>query len=79
MKAVEFEGSNCIYAEDQEEYLNLPAFKNNAGDVLSCWEPNDEELETINKTKRVYLFQKTFNQALQPACLTVENLALDEQ
>jgi len=39
MKPIKFTEQNCTYAENQPEYLPLPAFKDEqpAGQVVSCW------------------------------------------
>jgi hypothetical protein len=68
MKAVEFPGVNVTFAKDQPEYTPLPALRvpSPLGEVITCWELSDEELEQVKKTKRVYLSQLTFNNALQP-------------
>lgn len=72
MKPTKFEEVNCVYADDQPEYQPLPVFKAENGDVVSCWELTDEELEKIKETKQIFLCVKTFNQPLQPLFLTVE-------
>lgn len=66
MKPVMFDYQNCIYAEDQPEYLPLPAHKKEDGTVISCWELSDNELEQLIKTKKIYIGVLTFNQPLQP-------------
>lgn len=66
MKPVELKGQNVVYGKDQEQFLPLPACKlEERGEVITCWEMTDEELEEIKKTKRVYLSQLTFNRPLQ--------------
>lgn len=66
MKPIEFPGHNVVFAKDQPEYQPLPALRMPDGEVITCWEISDEELEEIVKTKRIYLSQLTFNQPLQP-------------
>lgn len=68
MNAVDFQGVNVTYAKDQPEYNPLPAMRipTPMGEVITCWELSDEELEYVMKTKRIYLSQLTFNSALQP-------------
>jgi hypothetical protein len=83
MKPVEFKGHNVVFAKDQPEYQPLPAMKvlGPQGEVISCWELTDEELEVIVKTKRIYLSQWTFNNPLQPILLMAElgnNIELKE-
>lgn len=67
-----FDEQNVIFAEDQPEYLPLPALKQENGDVITCWHLSDEEIEKIKETKQIFLCVKTFNQPLQPLFLTVE-------
>jgi hypothetical protein len=75
MTPIEFKGQNVIFAKDQPEYQPLPALviEGNEGEVISCWQLTDEELERLNKTKCIYLSQLCFthidkdgNQRLNP-------------
>ena len=66
MKAIKTKDTNITYAENQPEYIPLPCCKLPDGEVITCWEMTDEELENIIATKRIYLSQLTFNQKLQP-------------
>ena len=74
MKPVEFPGHNVVFAKDQPEYLPLPALRvpGPEGEVITCWELSDEELEEIKRTKRIYLSQWTFNNPLQPIRMTTD-------
>lgn len=74
MKPIEFPGANVTFAKDQPEYQPLPAMvlKDNEGSVITCWELTDEEIETISKTKKLYLKQLTFRHPLQPILPTVD-------
>jgi len=49
MEPIKFEGHNCIFAEDQPEYLQLPVYKEVDGKVTSAWKLTDEEREQIAK------------------------------
>jgi len=71
MKPIEFPEQNCVYAKDQPEYEPLPVFKNEEGDVVSCWQLSDEEIQQIVETKKLWICVKTFNKALQPIFCTV--------
>jgi len=73
MKSVNFEDQNKIYAKDQPEYNPLIVHKRVNGDVTSCWELSEHDIELIVQTRRLYLTQCTFNQALQPVNMAVEN------
>jgi hypothetical protein len=68
MTPTNFEGQNVVYAEDQPEYLPLPALQlgDEHGSVITCWEMTDEELQEVIKNKKIYLSVMTFNQPLQP-------------
>jgi hypothetical protein len=66
MKPTSFPGQNVIFGKDQPEYSPLPALRLPDGEVITCWELTDADLETIQSTKRIYLSQLTFNQSLQP-------------
>jgi hypothetical protein len=61
MKPVEFKGCNARLGSNQEEYESLPAIylPVKTGDVVSCWELDDDELREIIETKKVYLVQLT--------------------
>lgn len=80
MKPTEFEGQNVVFAKDQPQYQPLPAFKNDSqqGEVVQCWQLSDEEIETIVKTKRMWVMQMTFNAPLQPILLSTEPLVNTE-
>ncbi len=66
MKPVEFKGQNVVFAKDQPEYLPLPALRLPDGEVITCWEFSEEELQEVIRTKRIYFSQLTFNTHLQP-------------
>lgn len=67
MHGVKFDEQNVVFAENQKEYLSLPAHKANTkeGEVTTCWELSPEEIEVVRKTGRVYLQQLTFGNPLQ--------------
>ena len=54
MKPVEFPEQNIIIAENQADYINLPALviPDEYHHVISCWELSDEEIERIKETKK---------------------------
>ena len=56
MNPIPFKGSNVIYGENQSEYLPLPALRIE-GNVYSCWELSDEEINDIIKNKCIYIKQ----------------------
>lgn len=68
MKATKFKHQNVIFAEDQEEYISLPALKieGKEGNVITCWKLSFIERIRILFGKRIYLDLMTFNNPLQP-------------
>jgi hypothetical protein len=71
MDAIKFKGANIVFAENQEEYNSLPAFKDDEGNVVTCWKLSDEEIKKITETGELWLSVSTFNQPLQPVLLSV--------
>jgi len=73
MKPIKFNECNVTYGNNQSEYMPLPAYLENGekGQVVTCWELTDEEIENIVKTKKIYHSQLTFNSPLQPIFITV--------
>lgn len=72
MKPVEFKGQNVVFGQDQPEYQPLPALRMPDGEVITCWEMTDEQLQEVIRTKRVYLKQLTFNGPLQPVMVLAD-------
>jgi len=66
MKPIQFNQVNTVFGADQPEYQPLPAHKSTEGDVTTCWELTDEEIEVIKNTKKIFISLKTFNQPIQP-------------
>ncbi len=68
MKPIEFEEQNIVFAKDQPEYQPLPAYRQmgKTGNVVTCWEFSDEEMEVLKTTKKLWISIYTFNQPLQP-------------
>lgn len=73
MKPVKFEQQNITFGENQKEYGNLPEFRDPEGQVITCWELEEGELEKVQTTGKVYLRQLTFNQPIQPVSLHAES------
>lgn len=74
MQPIKFPEANVVFGEGQSEYKPLPALKfpSNDGEVITCWQLTDEEIETIKETKCLWLSQLTFNTPLQPIYPTVK-------
>lgn len=73
MEPVKFNGYNCIYAENQKEYLPLPSYKTKNGVVVSCWKLSLYEQLQVMFFGKIYIACNTFNKPLQPQRLFSEN------
>lgn len=75
MHLVEFKEQNVTIAEDQPEYLPLPAFRfpsDPLGRVVCCWKLPLKDRLRVLFTGRIWHQVLTFNASLQPQLLTVE-------
>ncbi len=72
MKPIRFKESNMTFAENQPEYLPLPAWKGQDGTVISCWKLSWVERIKILINGKVWLRVLTFNQLLQPQLLAIK-------
>ncbi len=65
--------AETVFAENQPEYMRLPAVKLVAPDhqVLTRWELSDEDRKKIAEGADVYLWVSTFGQPLQPVAVEV--------
>lgn len=77
MKPIKTRHTNIVFGEGKDAYEPLPAWKNKQGQVVTCWELTDEEIQQLIQSKKIYLMQLTFNQPLQPVSLHSENPILD--
>lgn len=66
MTPTTFPESNVTFAKDQPEYLPLPAWRDDEGQVVSCWELTFLERLKVLFGANIWLSQLTFNQPLQP-------------
>jgi len=66
MKPIKFEEHNCVYAENQPEYLPLPVYKTPEGMVISCWGLTFKERLRVLFTGKIWWSVFTFNKPLQP-------------
>lgn len=62
MKPKKFKGQNIVFGENQPEYQPLPGLvlPGNEGEVITCWELSDAEIEQVVKNKCIYLSQLVF-------------------
>jgi len=72
MKPIKFPEQNCTYAENQPEYLPLPAFKDENGVVISCWRLSFRERLRILFKGNIWLSLLTFNKPLTPSIITTD-------
>jgi hypothetical protein len=73
MKPSKFHGSNITFAENQPEYLPLPAYRTSDGTVTTAWKMSLWERVKVLFTGTIYLQMLTFNHPLQPVLLTTTN------
>ncbi len=62
MKPIKFEGQNVTFAENQPEYIPLPAHKDKDGVVTSCWRFSFLDRLKVLLGYKLYWQQLTFNQ-----------------
>lgn len=74
MKPIKFPEHNVVYAENQEEYIPLPAFKADTpeGEVVSCWKLSFRERLRILFTGKLWVMIMTFNNPLTPSLFTTK-------
>lgn len=77
MKPIKFKYSNVVYAENQPEYLPLPAHKAEDGTVTTCWKCDWIDRIRVLFYGRVYVQQLTFNKALQPQKVITKVIAVE--
>lgn len=78
MHPIAFKESNCTFAQDQPEYIPLPAHKDADGRVTTCWEFTFKERLWILFSGRFYLQMLTFNKPLQPLKMSIKNPLSEE-
>lgn len=66
MIPIEFKQQNVVFAKDQPEYLPLPAFKKDDGQVTSCWKLTIAERLKVLVKGTIWFTVHTFNKPLQP-------------
>ena len=72
MKPVKFPEQNVTFAEDQPEFIPLPAHRGKDGTVVSCWALSWRDRLRILWTGRIWLGCLTFNAPPQPVWLVTE-------
>ena len=78
MSPIKFKEQNVVYAENQPEYLPLPAFKNESpqGEVISCWQLSFIERMRILFTGKLWVCLLSFNKPLTPSFFTTKKSEL---
>jgi len=75
MYPIEFKEQTIIIAEDQPEYINLPAHVNNNDEcivITTCWNLSFIERVKLLLTGNVWQQTMTFKSPLQPQKLSIE-------
>jgi hypothetical protein len=72
MKPIKFKEQNCTFAESQPEYLPLPAFKTESGEVISCWHLSLFERIQLLITGKLWVSLLSFNKPLTPSFFTTK-------
>lgn len=74
MKPIKFKEQNCLFAENQPEYLPLPAFKVDEpeGRVIFCEQLNLIERLRVLITGKIWCSLLTFNKPLTPSHFTTK-------
>ena len=79
MKAIEFEEQNCVYAENQDEYISLPAHKTEEGKMISCWKLSWKERFKMLFGGTMWISVHTFNKRLQPLKPSIISPFIEEE
>ena len=74
MNPVKFKEQNCTFAENQEPYLPLPAFKHDDDwkCVSSCWGMNFLERMKVVFTGKIWVSMPTFGKPLTPVKVSTD-------
>lgn len=76
MKPIKFKHQNVTYAENQPEYLPLPALKFEDGTVISCWKMSLSDRIRVLFSGKVWLSLSSFNTPLTPSMLAADRKEL---
>ncbi len=75
MKPVKFKGHNVVIAEDQPEYLPLPAWRDNinvTGTVVTCWKLSFTERLRVLFFGNIWLSMMTFRKPVTPGYMSIK-------
>lgn len=78
MKSIDFPKANIQLAKDQPQYQTLFVFMDKAGEdrsfpVTCCLQLSEEELQEMNRTKKVWLTQMTFGNGYSPISMSLSS------
>lgn len=76
MEARSFKEANVKFAENQEEYITLPAYREEHdpnGEIVTSFKLSEDEIKQVVETGTIYLRVLTFKQPLQPIGCSVLN------
>jgi len=73
MKPIKFPEQNVTYAEDQPEYLNLPAYRDREGKMVACWSLTFWERAKLLFTGKIWISMLTFKKPLTPHKLSIDS------
>jgi hypothetical protein len=73
MDAVEFPQQTHVFAKNQPEYRPCPAHVTAEGEIISCWEPTDEDRARIAAGAKIWLRVLAPTGRLQPVHLETED------
>jgi hypothetical protein len=72
LQPTKFPEHNIVFAENQPEYIPLPAHRTEGGTVISCWRlPLKERIKMLFSGK-IFISSMTFNKPLQPLLVTTK-------
>lgn len=71
MQPIVFKEANTVFAEDQDEYLALPAFRDE-DEVISCWKFSLRDRLKVLIGRPLWLRQLNFGRPLQPQQPTLD-------
>lgn len=74
MKPIKFKEQNTTFAENQPEYLPLPAFKSTVGngEIVSCWQASFKERLIFLFTGKMWVSLMIFGKPLTPSFFTLK-------
>lgn len=72
MTPIEFPEQDRVFAENQDQYGDLPSLKldTKEGEVISCWKLTLKERIMILFTGKIWMCLWSFNKPLMPSSIT---------